>query len=371
MIEQTQNKRVVQEDKNALKVCRLLYHVSLTDALHVQTGHAERNLRAVLPLTILAGRTLCLHPSSRIARENLEVFCDTWAEAVNELSRLAKESDAICCGRLVAEKQAYMSLPKPGKHGSTSKPAKPVTLDVEDQQKIAKVGLEMKLLTSEVDAEAEKWDEYAENDIVKRAKNMSSMAFNMYLFTRGDGPLKTTHDLFTQAEFFAEEANKMYKTVREFSYEVPGSSEKNDLMPVLERIPVHCQQLQVLVKSPTVGKSATFNKVDSVIQETKNLMNEIAKLVTACFLCATKYDIEFRGTSMSALRTPFANGGDIDPATGSATGSFRSLGDSSPWRRTPSVRRSKSQPRVAAANAVSTLVIVKGFWCSTKDHSID
>lgn len=35
---------------------------------------------------------------------------------------------------------------------------------------MAKVGLEMKLLTSEVDAEAEKWDEYAENDIVKRAK---------------------------------------------------------------------------------------------------------------------------------------------------------------------------------------------------------
>lgn len=35
---------------------------------------------------------------------------------------------------------------------------------------MAKVGLEMKLLTAEVEAEAEKWDEYAENDIVKRAK---------------------------------------------------------------------------------------------------------------------------------------------------------------------------------------------------------
>lgn len=40
----------------------------------------------------------------------------------------------------------------------------------QDQQKIAKVGLEIKLLTAEVEAEAEKWDEYAENDIVKRAK---------------------------------------------------------------------------------------------------------------------------------------------------------------------------------------------------------
>ena len=49
---------------------------------------------------------------------------------------------------------------------------------------------------------------------------MSAMSYNMYLFTKGDGPLKTTHDLFTQAEFFAEQANKMHKTVREFAFEV-------------------------------------------------------------------------------------------------------------------------------------------------------
>ncbi|EYB90734.1 hypothetical protein Y032_0215g2366 [Ancylostoma ceylanicum] len=313
------------------EVCRLLHHISLTDALHVNTGHCERNMRALAPLTLLAGRTLCQHPSSRIARENLEVFCDTWSQSVNDLSRLAKESDSAACGRVAAEKQAYMSLPRPGKHGTTSKPSKPITLDIEsyyealkfldlvfglathlrylghgkDQQKMAKVGLEMKLLTSEVDAEAEKWDEYAENDIVKRAKAMSSMAYNMYLFTRGDGPLKTTHDLFTQAEFFAEQANKMYKTVREFSYEVPGSAEKSELSAILEKIPVHCQQLQVLVKSPTVGKSATFGKVDSVIQETKNLMNEIAKLVTSSFVCATKFDkVENTKSSSVAGRCP-------------------------------------------------------------------
>ncbi|EJD75283.1 CBR-CTN-1 protein [Loa loa] len=284
--------------------------------------------------TLLAGRTLCIHPSSRIARENVEVFCDTWAQCVNDLSRLARETDAAASGRLAAEKQAYMSLPRPGKHGTTQKPTKPITLDVEDQQKIAKVGLEMKLLTSEVDAEAEKWDEYAENDIVKRAKAMSSMAYNMYLFTRGDGPLKTTHDLFTQAEFFAEQANKMYKAVREFSYEVPGSAEKNDLLTILEKIPIHCQQLQVLVKSPTVGKPATFSKVDSVIQETKNLMNEIAKLVTACFVCATKFEIEFHGSSVP--RQVLADGEYTQ----------RSSRESTLWRRTPSMRRSTQAPVV-------------------------
>jgi uncharacterized coiled-coil DUF342 family protein len=102
---------------------------------------------------------------------------------------------------------------------------KPARLDSEEQAKIAKAGLEMKRITSEMDAETEKWQENGttleeNNDIVKRAKNMSSMAFCMYQFTRGEGALKTTQDLFTQAEYFAEEANRLYKVVRQFSYQV-------------------------------------------------------------------------------------------------------------------------------------------------------
>ena len=84
----------------------------------------------------------------------------------------------------------------------------------------------MKLATSEMEAETERWQEGPNgaidenNDIVKRAKNMSRMAFSMYQFTKGSGPLKTTQDLFTQAEYFAEEANRLYKVVRQFSYQV-------------------------------------------------------------------------------------------------------------------------------------------------------
>lgn len=90
---------------------------------------------------------------------------------------------------------------------------------IQEQAKIAKLGLEMKLITSEMDAEAEKWEE-PENEIVRRAKNMSSMAFSIYLFTRGEGPLKTTQDLFTQAEYFVEEGAKLFKTVKEFALQV-------------------------------------------------------------------------------------------------------------------------------------------------------
>ena len=111
------------------------------------------------------------------------------------------------------------------KHGTTSKPLKSLYLDNEEQAKIAKAGIEMQLITSEMDAETEKWQESCmaleeNNDILKRAKNMSAMAFSMYQFTRGEGALNTTQDLFTQAEYFAEEANRLYKVVRQFSYQV-------------------------------------------------------------------------------------------------------------------------------------------------------
>lgn len=81
----------------------------------------------------------------------------------------------------------------------------------------------------ELDLEAEtvksdlnpRWnEELCDNDIIKRAKNLSAMAFLMYQFTKGNGSLKTTQDLFTQAEYFAEEANRLYKILRQFSYMV-------------------------------------------------------------------------------------------------------------------------------------------------------
>lgn len=53
-------------------------------------------------------------------------------------------------------------------------------------------------------------------------------------------------------------------------------------------MPTYVQTLQFTVKEPTVGKAATFVKVDHVIRETKNLMNVINKVVTTCFDCANK-----------------------------------------------------------------------------------
>lgn len=54
---------------------------------------------------------------------------------------------------------------------------------LQEQAKIAKIGLELRLLTSDVDSEAEKWEDQ-ENELVRHGQTMSSMAYTMYLFTR-------------------------------------------------------------------------------------------------------------------------------------------------------------------------------------------
>lgn len=73
-----------------------------------------------------------------------------------------------------------------------------------------------------------------------------------------------------------------------FTFKVPAGTTKKLLLAHLDNVPTYVQQLQFTVKEPTVGRSATFCKVDNVIQETKRLMNVISKVVTTCFECANK-----------------------------------------------------------------------------------
>lgn len=71
-------------------------------------------------------------------------------------------------------------------------------------------------------------------------------------------------------------------------FQVPAGTHKKELLESLSGVPTHVQQLQFTVKDPTVGKAATFTKVDLVIHETKSLMNIISKVVTNCFVCCNK-----------------------------------------------------------------------------------
>ena len=67
-----------------------------------------------------------------------------------------------------------------------------------------------------------------------------------------------------------------------YVFQLPPSPQRTHVSSLLERVPMLCNKLVVTIKSPTVGKAATFGKVDGVIQETKDLMNTVTKLVDAC-----------------------------------------------------------------------------------------
>ena len=152
----------------------------------------------------------------------------------------------------------------------------------------------------------------ANNDIIQRAKRMAQQADDMFAFTRGQGRVKTTQDLFTLAEYFAEECNIIYKVIRLFSYDVPSGEDKRTLMALADGVPKHCHQLQMLIQSPTVGKAATFTKVDSIIKETRQIVNLIVKVIQMCYSDSKKYNLDFSNVSLekNAAETTNDTGGD-------------------------------------------------------------
>jgi hypothetical protein len=182
-----------------------------------------------------------------------------------------------------------------------------------------------------------------ENAILKHARAMLSMAQVMHNFTQGGGSpgiipdgggpsslapphtprkvIKTTQDFFTQAEFFAEESNRLYKLIRMFSYLVPTGEDKRVLMQIADHIPRHCGQMQLLIQLPGVGKESTFRKVDAIIKENNQIMYLIAKVVQTCFANAKKYDLDFRGISLAGSAGGGGGpGGDDSAATFGSSG---------------------------------------------------
>jgi len=73
---------------------------------------------------------------------------------------------------------------------------------------------------------------------------------------------------------------------------VPAGDLKKELLYQLATIPALVQQLQFTVKNPTVGKAATFTKVDSVIRETKSLMEAVNRVVEATLSCRQHVSID-------------------------------------------------------------------------------
>ncbi|XP_067425994.1 alpha-catulin isoform X4 [Emydura macquarii macquarii] len=268
--------KLSEQKEQLVETCRLLRHVSGTEPLEITCVHAEDTFQVTGPQIISAAETLTLHPSSKIAKENLDVFCEAWESQLSDMSMLLREINDVFEGRR-GEKRAYLSLPRPGKHNANLKSLKPVKLDTEEQAKLGKLGLELHLLTSDVDSETEKWEDQ-ENKIVRHGQSISSMAHSIYLFTRGEGLLKTTQDLFHQAEVFSTEGIKLASVLTAFSNQLEVDDKPLLLLEIDKLIPV-CQQLQITAKTTVQGKNATFTKVDTCIRKTKDVMTILSQVL--------------------------------------------------------------------------------------------
>uniref|UniRef100_A0A6I8P565 Alpha-catulin n=2 Tax=Ornithorhynchus anatinus TaxID=9258 RepID=A0A6I8P565_ORNAN len=272
--------KLSEQKEQLVEACQLLRHVSGTEPLEITCIHAEDTFRVTGPQIISAAETLTLHPSSKIAKENLDVFCEAWESQITDMSVLLREINDVFEGRR-GEKRACLSLPRPGKHNANLKSLKPVKLDSEEQAKIAKLGLELRLLTSAVDCEAEKWEDQETEIIVRHGQSLSNMAYSMYLFSRGEGLLKSTQDLINQAEVFASEGLKLASSLHALSNQLEDDGKPFLLLEVNKLVPT-CQQLQLIAKAPVQGKTTSFTKVEKCFLNTKDLMAALAHIFPLC-----------------------------------------------------------------------------------------
>ncbi|XP_061056114.1 alpha-catulin isoform X2 [Eubalaena glacialis] len=262
--------KLSEQKERLVETCRLLRHVSGTEPLEITCIHAEETFQVTGQQIISAAETLTLHPSSKIAKENLDVFCEAWESQISDMLTLLREINDVFEGRR-GEKYGYLSLPKPM-----------------EQAKIAKLGLKLGLLTSDANCEIDKWEDQ-ENEIVRYGRNMSSMAYSLYLFTRGEGPIKTSQDLIHQLEVFVEEGLKLASSVQAFSKQLKDDDKLMLLLEINKLVPL-CHQLQAVTKIPL--QNQVFLKVDKSITKTRCIMATLVQLLSLCYKLLKKLQME-------------------------------------------------------------------------------
>uniref|UniRef100_A0A9L0R740 Catenin alpha like 1 n=1 Tax=Equus caballus TaxID=9796 RepID=A0A9L0R740_HORSE len=279
--------KLSEQKEQLVETCRLLRHVCGTEPLEITCIHAEETFQVTGQQIISAAETLTLHPSSKIAKENLDVFCEAWESQISDMSTLLREINDVFEGRR-GEKYGYLSLPKPMKNNANLKSLKPDKADSEEQAKIAKLGLKLGLLTSDANCEIEKWGDQ-ESEIIRCGRNMARVAYSLYLFTRGEGPLKTSQDLIHQLEVFADEGLQLASSVQAFSKQLKDDDKLMLLLEINKLIPL-CHQLQTITKTPL--QNQVFLKVDKCITKTRSMMAILVQLLSLCYKLLKKLQME-------------------------------------------------------------------------------
>lgn len=88
-------------------------HIALTETQQIQAKFTEINLRIYGPQVLTAARGLSTHPSSKIGKENLDVFSEMWQWLSGDMTSVSKEIIETVQAVSKPDRE-YLSLPRPG-----------------------------------------------------------------------------------------------------------------------------------------------------------------------------------------------------------------------------------------------------------------
>lgn len=236
--------KITESCEQIVDACTLIRHVSSAQSHLVSIELTINHIRSLAPLMSSCASTLARHHDSQMAIDSFDACVSCWKAIIDQVMSLLKE-------------------------------VVPVVYAGHELQAAARVVDEV---TSGGDSSSINQES---RQIVHRAKTMSAAAFSVYLFTRGEGPLRTTNELFEHAAQLASDGETLANEVRNLTVV------RGEIVVRIERLEGACCKLQTALCTPSCGKAATFNKVDQVVTRVKLLMQTVAQLVTACLLIAT------------------------------------------------------------------------------------
>ncbi|KAG5451156.1 hypothetical protein CSKR_201349, partial [Clonorchis sinensis] len=139
--------------------------------------------------------------------------------------------------------------------------------------------------------EVVKWDDSA-NEIVALAKKMCVIIMDMTDFTRGKGPLSSTMDVIESARKVSDLGKRLDQLCRHIADMCPNSASHRDLLAYLQRITLHCHQLNITsrVKAGVqAGRAEVVENSTALVQAARNLMTAVILTIKQSYLASTKY----------------------------------------------------------------------------------
>ncbi|KAF5397284.1 hypothetical protein PHET_09921, partial [Paragonimus heterotremus] len=157
--------------------------------------------------------------------------------------------------------------------------------------------------------EVVKWDDSA-NEIIVLAKKMCVIMMEMTDFTRGKGPLNSTMEViqvsvspffrpfaFQSAQHISELGQRLDQLCRHIADLCPNSASRRDLLAYLQRVTLHCHQLNITgrVKAGVqAARSEVVENATALIQAARNLMTAVVLTVKESYIASTKFRVHNR-----------------------------------------------------------------------------